>query len=77
MSTREIAERIVTLSRCGPINQDGVAALVIDVLTERIDAALTKAIAGEREAKWQPIETAPRDGRSFFVAIEGRDLGGN
>lgn len=36
----EIAHNIVTQSRCGPINHDGVAAVVVDVLEGRIAAAL-------------------------------------
>lgn len=41
----EIAKEIVTLSRCGPIQPDGVAVFVTNVLRERI----VEALRNERE----------------------------
>lgn len=66
MNTKKIAQRII---RSG----GGRGVFDFDKAIERIDAALQQAMADERAAKWQPIETAPRDGTPILIAFsDGR-----
>lgn len=68
MNTRETAEHI--LDGCAKRQiaapewgtpQSMVTEYDETKLTNAIDSALQQAIADERAAKWQPIETAPHD----------------
>lgn len=75
MNTRELAD--ATAIKFNEALRDSYSDLSVGhrrLLATMINSALQQAIAAERERQWQPIETAPRDGRSFLVAIEGLDL---
>lgn len=58
MSTNEIAMRIVK-HHVGEI-------VTYAALVNAIDASLAKAIADERDARWQPIETCPDNTTVMF-----------
>jgi lysyl-tRNA synthetase class I len=51
-------------------DKDGFTACDPAMLIDAIDTALKQAVADEREAKWRPIESAPRDVGRVLVACQ-------
>jgi hypothetical protein len=66
MNTTQIAEKLA--------HDEVLLSRERKYLAAAIDAALTKAIADERDAKWRPIGTAPKD-EDVAVLVLDTDYG--